>query len=124
MIYLGPTTIKSNGSYQFKIHADEILILQSHTETGTKPVFKGCVKPNGSIIYSLMIIIHWSLDQFTFKSRRLIDRHFGITIYINRIIDQHIFVCCEKGFFNQSHFQARRGSCQLQSITGGIPCDT
>ena len=32
MMYLGPPIIKSNGSYKFKIHADEILILQSHTE--------------------------------------------------------------------------------------------
>ena len=61
-------------------------------------------------------------DEFTFKSHRLIDRHFDITIYVNGMIDQHIFVCCEKGFFNQSHFSTNRGSCQLQSITGGIPC--
>ncbi len=47
MMYLGPQTIKSNGPYKFKIHADEILILQSHTVTGTKSVFKGCLKPNG-----------------------------------------------------------------------------
>ncbi len=47
MIYVGPPIIKSNGSYQFKIHADEILILQSHTAIGTKSVFKGCLKPNG-----------------------------------------------------------------------------
>ncbi|CAF3367780.1 unnamed protein product [Rotaria socialis] len=109
MMYLGPQMIKSNGPYKFKIHADEILILQAHTMTGTKSIFKGCLKPN---------------DEFTFKSYRLIARHLAITIYINGIIDQHIFVCCEKGFVNQSHFQTRRSSCQLLSITGGIPCET
>jgi hypothetical protein len=40
--------IRSNGSYKFKIHADEILILQSHTKTGTESVFKGSLKPNGN----------------------------------------------------------------------------
>jgi hypothetical protein len=70
------------------------------------------------------MIVNWFLDEFTFKSGRLINHHFAITIYINRIIDQHIFVCCENGFVNQSHFQTRRGSCQLISITGGIPCET
>jgi hypothetical protein len=70
------------------------------------------------------MVVNCFLDEFTFKSYRLIDRHFAITIYINGIIDQHIFVCCEKGFVNQSHFETRRSSCQLQSITGGIPCET
>jgi hypothetical protein len=51
MLYLGPPMMNSNGSYKFKIHADEILILQSHTKTGTKSVFKGCVKPNGRITF-------------------------------------------------------------------------
>ena len=43
MVYLGPRITKSNGPYKFKIHADEILILQ----TGTSCVFKGSLKPNG-----------------------------------------------------------------------------
>ena len=50
MIYLGPRMIKSNSSYKFKIHADEILILQLHTTNGTKSVFKGQIKPNGTVI--------------------------------------------------------------------------
>ncbi|CAF1140878.1 unnamed protein product [Adineta ricciae] len=108
MMYLGPPVIRSNGSYTFKVHADEILIVQSHTANGTRPVFKGCLEPN---------------DEFTFKSSRLIDHHFVITIYVNGIIDQHVFVCCETGFVSQSHFQMQRSSCQLQSITGGIPCE-
>ncbi|CAF0988663.1 unnamed protein product [Adineta steineri] len=108
MLYLGPPTIESNGPYRFKAHADEVLILQSYTTMGTKSVFKGCLKPN---------------DEFTFKSSRLTDRHFAITIYINGIIDQRIFICCEYGFVNQSHFHTKRNSCQLQSITGGIPCE-
>ncbi|CAF0989080.1 unnamed protein product [Adineta steineri] len=108
MLYLGPPTIESNGPYRFKAHADEVLILQSYTTMGTKSVFKGCLKPN---------------DEFTFKSSRLTDRHFAITIHINGIIDQRIFICCEYGFVNQSHFHTKRNSCQLQSITGGIPCE-
>ncbi|CAF1604384.1 unnamed protein product [Adineta ricciae] len=108
MMYLGPPVIRSNGSYTFKVHADEILIVQSHTANGTRPVFKGCLEPN---------------DEFTFRSSRLIDHHFVITIYVNGIIDQHVFVCCETGFVSQSHFQMQRSSCQLQSITGGIPCE-
>ncbi|CAF4400214.1 unnamed protein product, partial [Adineta steineri] len=106
MLYLGPPMIKSNGPYRFKAHADEVLISQSYTTMGTKSVFKGCLKPN---------------DEFTFKSSRLTDRHFAMTIYINGIIDQRIFICCEYGFVNQSHFHTKRNSCQLQSITGGIP---
>ncbi|UJR17088.1 hypothetical protein I4U23_003985 [Adineta vaga] len=109
MLYLGPSMINFNGTYTFKIHTDEILILQSHTSTGTKSVFKGCLKPN---------------DKFTFKSSRLVNRHFDITIYINGILDQHVSVCCEYGFVNQAHFHTRRSTCQLQSITGGIPCQT
>lgn len=50
--------------------------------------------------------------------------HFALDIYVNGIIDQHIFACCEKGFVNQCHFQPKRYSCQLKSITGGIPCQT
>ena len=47
MVYLGPPMIKPSGGYKFKIYADEILILQSHTASGTQSVFKGCLKPNG-----------------------------------------------------------------------------
>lgn len=125
MLYCGPRVIKSNGSYKFKIHADEILILQSQTVTGTRPVFKSCIKPNGS---HTLISIHYEdsklfLDIFIFKSHRSLDRHFDITIYINGMMDERIFVCCEKGFVNQSQLQTRGRSCQLQSITGGIPCE-
>ena len=56
MLYWGPRVIKSNGSYKFKIHADEILILQSHTVTGTKSIFKGCIKPNGKCA---LVSIHY-----------------------------------------------------------------
>ena len=47
MMYLGPRKIKFNNPYKFKIHADEILIVQTHTATGTESIFKGCLKPNG-----------------------------------------------------------------------------
>ena len=69
-------------------------------------------------------IVKYFLDQFTFQSYRLIDHPFDITIYINGIIDQHMFVCCENGLFRQAHFQTSRSSCQLHSITGGVPCET
>ena len=47
MMYLGQSRTHSDSPYKFKIYADEILILQSHTTAGTESVFKGCLKPNG-----------------------------------------------------------------------------
>lgn len=127
MVYIGPPPLESNGPFKFKVHPDEVLILQSHTETGIKVVFKGSLKPNGSRTRILIVFVSiylCSLDAFTFKSSRVPDRHLVLDIYINEMLDQHVFVCCERGFVNDSHFPIKRRSCKLKQVIGGILCET
>jgi hypothetical protein len=64
------------------------------------------------------------LDEFTFKSRRILDTPFTIAIYINGVIDSRISTCCEQGYLKQRHLQSKRSVFRVLSVTGGIPCYT
>jgi hypothetical protein len=64
------------------------------------------------------------LDEFTFKSHRLLDTPFTIAIYINGVIDSRISTCCEQGYLKQRNLQSKRSAFRLLSVSGGIPCYT
>ncbi len=68
--------------------------------------------------------IYIYLDEFTFKSHRLLDTPFTIAIYINGIIDSRISTCCEQGYLKQRNLRSKRTAFQLLFVDGGTPCYT
>jgi hypothetical protein len=71
-----------------------------------------------------MIYYQLYLDEFTFKSHRVMDTPFSIAIYINGIIDSRASTCCEQGYLQHRDLRRKRSIFRLLSVTGGTPCDT
>jgi hypothetical protein len=128
MIYYGLKPFQNDILYTFKIQSDEVVVMQYQTNASSIIVYKSFLKPNGtnSPQFEKKFIdnIYVYLDEFTFKSHRLLDTPFTIAIYINGVIDSRIATCCEHGYSKQHRLRSRRSAFRLSSINGGIPCYT
>lgn len=124
MIYCGPKSLRNDTLYSFKIQGDEVIIMQHQSTTGSFMVYKSFLRPNGTKLNLLLLTYKLYLDEFTFKSHRLLDTPFTIAIYINGVIDSRVSTCCEQGYLKQHNLQSRRSLFQLLFVSGGTPCDT
>ena len=123
MVYLGRKIFAHGGPS----NEDEILLLQQHAGGENLPVFKGLLKPNGSI-FVLCLRSKRSLsrssrtDRFDFVSRRHPDYPFAITCYINGLIDSRISTCCEMKHQLGVSLGGPRGSFMIEHIQRGKIC--
>lgn len=66
----------------------------------------------------------FSLDEFTFKSRRQNSFPFALTLYIDGIIDSRISVCCEYKHKLNVPLGSKSASFAIVNVEGGRPCQT
>lgn len=124
MIYSGPKHSANDKLFSFKIPSDEVIVMQYQNNSNSIIVYKSYLRSNGNI-YLMKWILFYSflcLDEFTFKSHRLLNTPFTIAIYINGVVDSRLSACCEQGFLQHYRSQLKRSAFQLLFVSGGIPC--
>jgi len=66
----------------------------------------------------------FSLDEFTFKSRRQNSFPFALTLYVDGMIDSRISVCCEYKHKLNVPLGSKSASFAIVNVEGGRPCQT
>lgn len=65
---------------------------------------------------------NYTLDEFTFDSRRRSDYPFGISLYVKGLIDSRISTCCEYKHRHGVRLGGDRGHFAIKSVKGSTPC--
>eukprot|EP00118_Oscarella_pearsei_P014871 m.130118 g.130118 ORF g.130118 m.130118 type:complete len:1377 (+) comp38011_c0_seq23:83-4213(+) len=86
---------------------DEVTILQQHGGGSSLCVFRGFIKPKGC---------------FRFISKRSRGSPYGITVYVNGMLDIRFSTCCEYKHKAGSRLGGKSGHFQLVRVQGAAPC--
>ncbi|XP_065843997.1 glutamate-rich protein 3-like [Oscarella lobularis] len=87
--------------------SDEVTIIQQHGGGSSLCVFRGFVKPK---------------ECFDFVSKRSRGSPYGITIYINSLLDSRFGTCCEYKHKPGSRLGGKMARFQLVRVKGAAPC--
>ena len=71
---------------------------------------------------SLYLLLVPYTDQISFTSRRHRDCPFGISIYVDGMIDTRVSACCEYRHKTGKHLGCKNGHFKLVKVSGGKPC--
>ncbi|CAF3685342.1 unnamed protein product [Rotaria sp. Silwood1] len=106
MIYYGPHT-KLEYDHSIFEPVDEVIVMQQHCGGENLIVYKNHLKAG---------------DEFTFNSRRHSDYPFGLSLYIQGLIDSRISTCCEYKHRHGVRLGGERGHFAIISVEGSKPC--